>query len=136
MKEYTEEMRAKNEPCPYCGFWHSASSHPPQFNFYVSEIMNLENELEQYKKIYNIVASRLGSQNYKLLRIKDILEEVYTNDLDNLNEGEVVILFWSDNSYSLSTWSADKLSQNPRPIGWYENTDENYWKYIGSKGFE
>ena len=108
MKEYTEEMRAKNEPCPYCGFWHSAISHPPQFSLYVAEIMKLEKELEEYKKIYSIVASRLNSQNYKLLRIRDIIEEDFVNELENLKTGDIIILLWSDNSYSLSTWSPEK----------------------------
>ena len=42
MKEYTQEMRINQEPCPYCGFWHSALSHPPQFAGYVLEIQRLE----------------------------------------------------------------------------------------------
>ena len=75
MKEYTEEMRAKNEPCPYCGFWHSASSHPPQFSLYIAEIMKLEKELEIYKRIYNETASDLNTANYKLSRINDIINE-------------------------------------------------------------
>lgn len=75
MKEYTEEMRTKNEPCPYCGFWHSAISHPPQFNLYVAEIMKLEKELEEYKKIYNETADNLNTANHKLSRINDIVNE-------------------------------------------------------------
>ena len=47
MKEYTQEMRTKQESCPYCGFWHSAISHPPQFNNYVLEIYELENKLKK-----------------------------------------------------------------------------------------
>lgn len=77
MKKYTEEMRMKHEPCPYCGFWHSASSHPPQFNLYIDEIMKLEKELEEYKKIYNETASDLNTANHKLSRINDIVNETY-----------------------------------------------------------
>ena len=75
MKKYTEEMRAKNEPCPYCGFWHSAISHPPQFSLYVAEIMKLEKELEEYKRIYDETAINLNIANYKLSRINDIVNE-------------------------------------------------------------
>lgn len=49
MKEYTHEMRIRNQPCPYCGFWHSAMSHPPQFSGYILEILELEQKIEDIK---------------------------------------------------------------------------------------
>ena len=48
MKEYTQEMRVNKEPCPYCGFWHSAMSHPPQFNGYILEIQRLEEQNQRF----------------------------------------------------------------------------------------
>lgn len=58
------------------------------------------------------------------------------NNIKSLNDGDIVILVWSDGSYSLSRWNSNKTDSKPFPVGWYENTDENYWKYIGSKGYE
>lgn len=55
MKKYTQEMRINKEPCPYCGFWHSAVSHPPQFSGYVLEIQALEGRLKEYELALELI---------------------------------------------------------------------------------
>jgi hypothetical protein len=55
MKEYTQQMRINQEPCPYCGFWHSASSHPPQFAGYVFEIQTLEGKLKAADEVISML---------------------------------------------------------------------------------
>lgn len=58
------------------------------------------------------------------------------NDLRTLRDGDIVIVLWSDDRCSIVTWGNIKECDGIYPIGWFENTDENYWKYVGSKEFE
>lgn len=58
------------------------------------------------------------------------------NNLDELKDGDIIILAWSDGRHSVSKWNSDKANIKSFLIGWFENTEENYWRYIGSMGFE
>ncbi len=80
MKEYTQEMRIKDEPCPYCGFWHSAMSHPPQFSGYIMEILELEGKVEKIK-------GNIKHDNFVLESFQSIIDRRGENvDWDSMND--------------------------------------------------
>lgn len=56
------------------------------------------------------------------------------NSMSDIQEGGVVILFWSDNIASVSLYYKTNKYEKA-PIGWVENTDENYWLYVGGVSY-
>ena len=75
MKEYTKEMRANHESCPYCKMWHSSMSCHPGVLHMVTRIKELEAENERLQK---------NNQTFADLAVKNPIDEAfdYTNDLE------------------------------------------------------